>query len=158
MGAWLSPGQLSREVEINAADKLVARSLGNGAVDCAVCGRLPFLCIYQNNLQTWTLHRALSLSSEFPVARGNIALGADACLSCRCDVSLGDCSHIEAQSGCARGRRGALRHHATAIRGQTQPARVRYPAESLNSLPTIAFRIDMADRRFGDHDCDLPCT
>jgi len=99
-----------------------------------------------------------TLSSEFPVARSNTALGADAFLSCRCDVSLGDCSHIEAQSGCAWGRRGTLRHHAIAIRGPTQPARVRYPAESFNSLPTIAFRIDMADRRFGNHDCDLPCT
>ena len=133
-----------------------AGSLGNGAMDCTFGDRRPFLCRYHPNLQTWTFHRALSLSSECPVARGNTTLGAAANPSCGCGASLGDCSHIEAQSGCIRGRRGSLRHHAVAIRGQIQPARVRIPREPVSCLSRIALRVGMADRGLGSHDFHLP--
>src|SRR3984893_12399210 len=99
MGARLSPGQLSSEVEIHEADKWVARSLGNGAVDCTAGGRRSCLRRVHPKLQAWTLHHALSLSSECPVARGHTPLGADACRSGGCSASPGGCSHIEAQSG-----------------------------------------------------------
>src|SRR6202035_481099 len=159
MGARLSAGQLSLEVEINeTTDKLLARSLGNGVVGCTSGGRRSCLCRFHPNVTTSTFHRALSISSEYRIARGDSLLGPNTDPSGGCGAAGGGCAHLEAQADCARGGRGTFRRLANAVRGQSQPARIRHSAEPFRRLPKIAFRDDMAQRGFRDHGFDLPRT